>query len=115
LKLLINSKIFRMVALSIFETQNENEDLEEEDSVEEEGEPVAEVEKNEPEGMVAEEGTWHHREQEDEEEEQIREGGGREDAGPTSTFGRNRSLSDAEEAGSKVTKKTPVTPFTKKN
>lgn len=107
-----------MEALSIFETQNENEDLEsqdededldsgKEDSVEEgEGEHVAEVEENGPEVVVAE----------DEEEEKNREGGGRADTADdsTSTRGRKRSLSesDAEAAGSNITKKK-VTPFVK--
>lgn len=102
-----------MVALSIFETQDENDDLEEEDSFEEEeGEPVAEVEKNELEKVVEEEGTRYLREEEDEEKERNREGGGREDTDSTSTRGRKRSLSDAEASGSNVTKKM-VTPLAK--
>lgn len=79
-----------MVAFSIFETQLENkdDDLEPEDSVEEkEVEPVAEVENNDPEEVVAEAGMQYLRKEGDEDKEQNREGGEREDIGFTSTHG----------------------------
>lgn len=91
-----------MVALTLFETQklNEDEDLEEEEG--QEGKVVAEVEKNEP-----EEGPQYPTEEEEEQEEHNREGGGG-DTASTSTHGRKRLLSDAEAAGSNVTKKTVI-------